>query len=173
MHRQMTRYRPIELRNGATAEVREVTRDDLDAILDMGARCSDESIHNRFFTVRRVPTEAEKRLIVDTDGHDRFALLAEIDDEVIAVGRWMRTETQPDPEVAFLVEDRYQGNGIGTALLVMLADAAREAGYRQLTASVLGDNRHMLRVFDESGYDVNRSLSDSVWDVTVEVDSEG
>lgn len=162
-----SRFPTVELRDGHTGTIREVTRADLDAILEMGARCSDESIQNRFFSPRREPTPAERRMITDVDGHDRYALLVEVGDDVIAVGRWMRTDPDVAPELAFLVEDRYQGNRIGAVLLDELVTAAREQGHATLTASVLGTNAHMLRVFDNSPYPTRRAIHGGLWDVTV------
>jgi L-amino acid N-acyltransferase YncA len=54
-------------------------------------------------------------------------------------------------EVAFTVVDKYQGRGVGAALLRHLAMIARQAGLRELVAYVLADNRAMLKVFEKSG----------------------
>ena len=51
----------------------------------------------------------------------------------------------------FTVVDKYQGRGLGAALLRHLAVIARQAGLRELVAYVLPDNRAMLKVFEKSG----------------------
>jgi len=49
------------------------------------------------------------------------------------------------------VVDKYQGRGLGAALLRNLVAIARQAGLRELVAYVLPDNRAMLKVFEKSG----------------------
>jgi GNAT superfamily N-acetyltransferase len=56
--------------------------------------------------------------------------------------------TRGRAELAFLVTDRHQGQGIGSALLRHLAVIARGAGLKELTAQVLRENVAMLSVFD-------------------------
>jgi len=51
----------------------------------------------------------------------------------------------------FTVVDKYQGRGLGTALLRHLAVIARQGGLRELVAYVLPDNKAMLKVFEKSG----------------------
>ena len=51
----------------------------------------------------------------------------------------------------FTVVDKYQGRGLGTALLRHLAVIARQGGLRELVAYVLPDNKAILKVFEESG----------------------
>ena len=55
-------------------------------------------------------------------------------------------------EVAFVVVDEYQGQGIGTMLMRHLAAIARGAGIRELIAEVLPDNAAMLKVLGTSGF---------------------
>ena len=54
-------------------------------------------------------------------------------------------------EVAFVVVDQYQGQGVGAALMRHLATIARDAGLNELIAEVLADNISMLKVFQKSG----------------------
>ena len=55
-------------------------------------------------------------------------------------------------EVAFEVADDFQGRGLGTILLVHLAEAAEEQGVAIFEASVLPENYRMAEVFRESGF---------------------
>jgi ribosomal protein S18 acetylase RimI-like enzyme len=50
-----------------------------------------------------------------------------------------------------MVVDRYQGHGVGAALMRHLTLIARDAGLRELTAEVLPSNKAMLKVFERSG----------------------
>jgi ribosomal protein S18 acetylase RimI-like enzyme len=70
-------------------------------------------------------------------------------------------------ELAFTVEDDYQGQGIGSALLRHLVSLARAAGLQELTAEVMSDNTPMLRVFEKSGLPLERKLQAGVVRVTL------
>jgi GNAT superfamily N-acetyltransferase len=161
----MNKPSQLLLRDGRTATMREITHHDLEPILAMGSRCSDESIQNRFFGPRREPSDTERALITDIDGRDRHGILVELDGDVIAVGRWIRVEPNTAPELAFLVEDRHQGVGVGSALLDALVTSAERAGHVALCATVLGGNEAMLRLFDRGPRPLKRSLSGGVWDI--------
>jgi GNAT superfamily N-acetyltransferase len=91
---------------------------------------------------------AEKaRRFAEVDGVDRFALVAldpEDEGEVVAVVRYEREGDTDGAEYAALVEDRFQGRGLGIGLTRHLIEAARERGIRHLHALVMRENRPML-----------------------------
>ena len=58
------------------------------------------------------------------DGEARVALVIECASELVAVGRYDRLDDQGVAEVAFIVADVYQHDGLATVLLHRLADAA-------------------------------------------------
>lgn len=68
----------------------------------------------------------------------------------MAGGRYI-AEKPGTAEIAFVVIDDYQGQGIGAILLRHLAAIARQAGLKEFTAEVLADNAPMLKVFERSG----------------------
>ena len=54
-------------------------------------------------------------------------------------------------EIAFSVEPRWQGRGIGTALMAELIEAARDRGITRLYISCHTLNRHMQRIAETAG----------------------
>ena len=90
-----------------------------------------------------------------------FADMMVAEDEVVAAGRVLQPKIEA--EVAFLVQDRYQGRGIGTFLLQQLMRIARSKGVAGFTADVLADDRDMLDVLHRSGCDLRRSLAGGVY----------
>jgi GNAT superfamily N-acetyltransferase/predicted CoA-binding protein len=73
---------------------------------------------------------------------------------IVATGEYVRLKGQDTAEVAFLVDDAYQGKGLGTLLLERLALIAAKRGVRRFQAFTLAENRPMLNVFMESGFQV-------------------
>jgi RimJ/RimL family protein N-acetyltransferase len=148
-------YSAVEkLRNGQRIEIRALKpqdRDDLMAAVDL---TSSDSLYRRFFAVRRHFSETEESFYLNVDFVSHVALIASADENgqpiIIAGGRYVVGEPG-QAEVAFTVVDKYQGRGVGAALLRHLAMIARQAGLRELVAYVLPDNRAMLKVFEKSG----------------------
>jgi len=54
-------------------------------------------------------------------------------------------------ELTLLVEDAYQGHGLGRRLLMELIAAASGHGFLTLLAEVLPDNERMLRLLESAG----------------------
>ena len=80
------------------------------------------------------------------DGVDRFALVA-LDPRtrvIVAVVRYEREAGTDGAEYAALVEDRFQGRGLGIGTTRQLIEAARERGIGRLHALVMRENRVML-----------------------------
>jgi L-amino acid N-acyltransferase YncA len=68
------------------------------------------------------------------------------------------------------VGDSFQGRGVGTLLVRVLAEAARAAGIRRLTALVLADNEPMLSVFRRFG--AHMALEPAAGAIRVSLDLE-
>jgi acyl-CoA synthetase (NDP forming)/GNAT superfamily N-acetyltransferase len=155
------------LSDGSTVHIRQISPDDADRIVALHARFSDRTRYLRYFSpYPRIPPRDLARF-VNVDHHDREALVMAIGDDLIAVGRYERLgPAAPDAEVAFVVEDAHQGRGIGSLLLEHLAAAAQGNGISRFVAEVLPENRTMLRVFSEAGFQVSREYADGVVHLT-------
>ena len=66
--------------------------------------------------------------------------------------RWRHVTEHGKAEIAFVVIDDYQGQGVGTLLMRHLAVIARAAGLRELIAEVLPENAAMRKVFSKFGF---------------------
>jgi RimJ/RimL family protein N-acetyltransferase len=148
-------YSAVEkLRNGERIEIRALNPQDRDDLMAAVDRTSSDSLYRRFFAVRRHFTETEESFYLNVDFVSQVALIAVADENgqpiIIGGGRYVVGEPG-QAEVAFTVVDKYQGRGVGAALLRHLAVIARQAGLRELVAYVLPDNRAMLKVFEKSG----------------------
>ena len=142
------------LPNGRRIEIRALRPDDRDRLTDAVDDASPQSLYRRFFGAKRFFTEEEIRFFVNVDFIDHVALVAvaKEDGHLAVVGGARYVVTAPGKaEVAFMVVDRYQGQGIGAALMRHLTLIAREAGLCELTAEVLSSNKAMLKVFERSG----------------------
>ncbi|MBP6997005.1 MAG: GNAT family N-acetyltransferase [Phycicoccus sp.] len=151
----------VVLRDGTVAHVRPIRPSDADALRRFHAGQSEESIYLRFFAPLPQLSDRDIHRFTHVDYVDRVALVATIREEIVGIGRY-DTVSAHSAEVAFNISDHYQGKGIGSVLLEHLAAIARDEGVAEFTAEVLPQNRKMLQVFADAGYEVQRHLEDGV-----------
>jgi acyl-CoA synthetase (NDP forming)/RimJ/RimL family protein N-acetyltransferase len=159
----------VVLSDGGTAHLRPIRPADAELLRVFYARLSPESIYYRFFSPRPKLTDREVEHFTTVDHQSRAALIATIGGEMIAVVRYDRIK-ESEAEVAFLVEDAHQGRGLGTVLLEHIAAAARERGVRRFIADVLPDNRRMIKVFREAGYEAEQKFEDGAIRLTLDLE---
>ena len=160
----------VVLRDGSTAHLRPIRPDDAEGLARMHGAQSQTSIYLRFFTYKSSLSTKELERFTRVDHRDRVCFVLVLADRIIGVGRYDRTDRHDDAEVAFMISDAHQGRGIGSILLEHLAAAARENGIDHFSAEVLPENRKMLRVFAEAGYELTRKFDDGVVVVGFDID---
>jgi GNAT superfamily N-acetyltransferase len=111
----------------------------------MWPRLSPDTVYRRFHApIRGLPTEAVERL-VSVDHDAREAVVGVVGGEVVGVARYDRSpDDATTAEFAVVVEDDWQGVGLGRQLLVELTGLAARRGVRTLTAAVQPDNDRAL-----------------------------
>jgi RimJ/RimL family protein N-acetyltransferase len=130
-------------------------------------RLSRETVYRRFHApVHRLPEETVRRLV--TVDHDlREAVVAVVGGEVVGVARYDRPLDDPSTaEFAVLVEDAWQGVGLGRQLLAELTDLAARRGVRHLTATVQPDNAPVIGLVRRLLPGSTFTPDDDVWTVS-------
>jgi acyl-CoA synthetase (NDP forming)/RimJ/RimL family protein N-acetyltransferase len=155
----------VVLTDGATAHVRPIRPDDVERLLAFHARQSPQSIYYRYFSPRPRLSEKDLDHLTTVDYVDRMALIALRGEELIGVARYDRWRHRAEAEVAFFVDDANHGRGLATVLLEHLAVRAREIGLTAFTASVLPENRKMIGVFTQAGFETATKFADGVIEV--------
>src|ERR671920_1787836 len=134
----------LTLPSGAQIPFRVVRPDDAPALQRLHGRCGERTIYLRFFGWMEKLSEQQAQYFASTDGVDHFGLVAldpEDQNEIIAVVRYARTPGDDRAEYAALVEDSWQGQGVGASLTPRLIDEARGNGVSSFYALVKGENK--------------------------------
>ncbi len=158
----------VALRDGSVAHLRPIRPSDFEGVHRFHSRQSEESIYMRFFAPLRRLSDRDVTRFTTVDYVDRIALVATVRGEIIGIGRYDRVGPR-SAEVAFNISDHYQGRGIGSVMLEHLAAIAYEGGISQFVAEVLPQNRKMLSVFSDAGYEVSRSIEDGVVSLSFDI----
>jgi acetyl coenzyme A synthetase (ADP forming)-like protein len=159
----------VLLKDGSRIFLRPIKRADVERWLDFISRLSQRTLYLRFHYVPRLGREDAVRFC-SVDYNNAFAFVAEVlkgrQQEIIAIGRYYRIPNKPSAEVAFAIEDAYQGKGIGTKLVEWLANVARDKGITTFEASVLAENKGMMSVFKGYGFHVTSEYEGNAYRVT-------
>ncbi len=159
----------VLLRDGRTAHLRPIVPDDAEGLVEFYSHVSKESKYFRFFAPMPYLSDRDVKRFTNVDYYDRVAFVVTVAQKIIAVGRYDVVE-KGQAEVAFLVQDVHQRRGIAQLLLEHLAQAARERGVDRFVAEVLPDNRRMIQVFREQGYQVKGGWEDGVMHLEFDID---
>ncbi|WP_224273897.1 bifunctional acetate--CoA ligase family protein/GNAT family N-acetyltransferase [Nocardioides lacusdianchii] len=159
----------VLLRDGRTAHIRPMQPEDRELLVEFYSRVSDQSKYYRFFSPMPELSERDLDRFTRVDHRDRVAMILTVAGQMIAVGRY-DTIRPGYAEVAFLVEDKHQGRGIGQLLLEHLAQAGRERGVEEFVAEVLPDNQAMIHTFKDAGYQVKSAFEDGVMELVFRID---
>ena len=149
---------------GPPVRIRQAAASDRPALAQMLARCSEQTLARRFHKyVRCFPEPYLTEALTGCAGH--FALLAQAGETDVALASCVSAD-HGSAEVAVLVEDSWQRQGVGTRLLSLLVAHADQSGLPRLRASVLASQAWVLPVL--GGYGTCEAwLRDGVFEVTV------
>src|SRR6266542_2035363 len=158
---QARREADVALRDGTTVHVRPARHEDAPELQRLFEGLSGESRYLRFFSgAVDVPLVVHWAADVDYQQRDGLVALTGADGRIVAHVGGERERDRPErAEIALVIDDGFQGRGLGTIMLGQLAESARVQGVELFIAEVLPGNHRMLRVFRDSGFSVRtRSL---------------
>lgn len=160
------------LSDGSAITIRAIRPDDKQRIASAFQALEPRSIYSRFLYAKKALSDDELRRLTEIDYVEAIVLVAIIqrqnDEIIIGLGRYARSGDSA--EVAFTVEEDYQGRGIAGRLLHHLARSARENGVLYIEAEVLAENMPMLAVFRDSGLAMTTRYTDDTVHVTLSLD---
>ena len=133
-------------------------------------RTGAESLQRRFFVTKRGFSEKERAFFMKVDFVNHVALVAVIDEggkpTIVGGCRYVVTGAGV-AEVAFVVIDSCQGQGIGALLTRHLTGLARASGLKELAADVLPGNVAMRKVLGKFGFRTAPSMDPQVVHMTL------
>jgi acetyltransferase len=167
----------FQLRSGKEVTIRPIRPDDGRRLQDAYDALSPESKYRRFLAAKPHLTSADTRYLVNVDGRDHVALVAIASDnpeQFLGVARFVRVEHDSElGELAIVVADALQRQGLGSELLSRLAQEAQAVGVRRFRGTMLAENyaAHSL-VRSAAGGEIRERPRGIVHEIEVELSSE-
>jgi len=163
----------VKLLDGTLVTIRPIRSDDAPRLQALFAQLSPSTIYMRFLGYRKELADEQAARLANVDYQKHMALVATRNrDEIIAVARYGVTPpSEPaHAEVAIVVEDQYQGRGLGALLLRWLLAYARTHDIRTIHATVHPNNTQILRFIEHSGLPAEKKLDGGAWEIQVKLE---
>jgi GNAT superfamily N-acetyltransferase len=154
----------LRLRSGKAVAVRFVEPDDAEALQGYFRSLSVHSRYNRFLGAMSELPQTELEHFIDVGERDRFSVLAimVVDgvETIVGEARYGFEADTASFEFGVSVDDRWQGLGIGSALLRNLECRAAAFGAARVFGDTLRSNDVMIGLARRSGFNFIRHPDD-------------
>jgi len=154
------------LRDGTPLVLRPLKPEDERLWRELLARCSTETIRFRFRYLFKEATHDMARRFVFTDYDREMAIMAELTEagerKFIGAVRLVADPIGESVEYAALVEDAWQGRGVGSVLTDYGLEVARRWGFKRVTAETTHDNIRMIKALQKRGFVMEKSEGNEV-----------
>lgn len=151
------------IKGGETVWIRLARPEDADAVAAMHERSSEQTRYRRYL---QAVSEWRGINLRRLSGGHRGVTLVVMSQEGAIVGLGNVFPDEPGDgraaEIALIIEDAYQGRGIGTRLLRHMLELAEQLEFREVVATVLAENSDMLHVLERTGLPWTRSLEEGL-----------
>jgi len=160
-----------------TVKFRAIRPSDEEEMRKLFYRFSDTSVYYRYFSPIKTMPHRKMQEYVNID-YQRIMSIVGITDlsgseRIIAEGRYVRHHNLPGADVAFVVDENYQGRGIASFLFEILIRAAREQGIKWFTADVIADNKAMLKVFEKAPFPISAVMESGIYNLSIPFNDSG
>ena len=163
-------------RDGTTVRFRAIKPSDEEEMRRLFYRFSDKAIYYRYFAPIKTMPHAKMQAYVNVNYRDVLSVVGLVgplgQGRIIAEARFARDQDKPTGDVAFVVDEAYQGLGIATYLYHMLARLARLRGVRRMTADVLATNQAMMKVFEKGVYPIRTRFEDGAYALSISLEPD-
>ena len=178
---ESTRFYPTEIqaqhtfKEGLAVRFRAIRPSDEEDMRRLFYRFSDQTVYYRYFSPIKAMPHAQMQKYVNVDYRHVMSLVGLIGEpgkgRIVAEARYVQEPSRPIADVAFVVDEKYQGYGIATFLYQMLIRLARERGIQRLTADVLASNKAMIKVFEKADLPFSARLDEGVYALTIPLEA--
>jgi RimJ/RimL family protein N-acetyltransferase len=134
--------------------IRSLDGDDSPALAEFVEGLSEDAIYNRFLT-SGISREALLSELSPRPGC--LSLIAVVGDRIVGLASYCRSGKET-AEVGLLIDDAYQGKGLGTGLTEKIARAGNEDGISMFEAIIDWNNTKMIELVRKLGFPTSEKV---------------
>jgi len=158
-------------KQGLKVRFRAIKPSDEEEMRRLFYRFSDQSVYYRYFAPIKVMPHAKMQEYVNVNFSQVLSIVGLVGDSghghIIAEARFIKDQHRPCADVAFVVDEQYQGLGIASYLYKMLIRCAKDRGIQGFTADILASNKAMMNVFEKGGEVIKAKLEYGVYHLEI------
>jgi acyl-CoA hydrolase/RimJ/RimL family protein N-acetyltransferase len=158
-------------KGGLQVDFRAIKPSDVEDMRRLFYRFSDTAVYYRYFSPIKTMPHSKMQEYVNVDFSRTLSIVGLVrevgEGRIIAEARFVRDPHRPWAEVAFVVDEAYQGVGIASFMLKMLVRLAKERGLKGFEADVLSSNAAMLKVFEKGGLPVKARVTEGIYEIRI------
>jgi L-amino acid N-acyltransferase YncA len=152
--------------------VREIKPNDVGLVHEMHNRSSINSLYYRYLLANKPSVQCLENLYLSNDGSGGVlvATVKETSERVVAIACYQINRNDPTTaEPAILVEDSFQGKGLGKQLVIALCKKAIKNKIKAFAAFVDPSNLKIMRLIQNSGLPFKRKYTDGMIEIRVKL----
>jgi acetyltransferase len=159
-----------KLKDGTPVTIRPIRPEDEPLMVKFHQTLSERSVRLRYFSPLKLSQRvAHERLIrvCFSDYSRELPLVVERADpkggepEIIGVGRFSKIPGQDEAEFAILISDVWQNKGLGSKLLSMIIQLAKDEQVSRVSADILPENVEMQHLCEKLGFKLVRDTTEN------------
>ncbi len=156
---------------GVEVRFRPIKPSDEEEMRRLFYRFSDRAVYYRYFTPVKTMPHNRMQEYVNVDFDTTMSIVGVVgppgEGRIVAEARYARSRNSLWADVAFLVDEAYQGLGIASYMFQLLLRVAKDRCIQGFTADVLVSNKPMLRVFEKAAERVDVKMDHGVYLVSI------
>jgi acyl-CoA hydrolase len=174
---QSARLYPSEIetkhtfKNNTEIRFRAIKPSDEEEMRRLFYRFSDEAVYYRYFSPIKTMPHAKMQKYVNVDFSQTMSIVGLVGESgqghIIAEARFVKNLRRPYADVAFVVDEAFQGLGIATYMYEMLIRLAKKQGLQGFTADVLSTNKGMMKVFEKADLRLQAKLEHGIYNLEI------
>jgi acyl-CoA hydrolase/GNAT superfamily N-acetyltransferase len=164
-----------QFNGGVVIRFRPIRPSDEEQMRRLFYRFSDEAVYYRYFSTLKAMPHTRMQTYVNVNWNNAMSIVGVFgkpgEGSIVAEARYLIDHEGRWAEVAFVVDEPFQGIGISTYVFNLLVKLARQNGIKGFWADVLTSNIAMMKVFEKSGLPVVKELEDGIYHISIPFDS--
>ena len=155
-------------KGGVEVSFRAIKPSDEEGMRRLFYRFSDEAVYYRYFSPIKTMPHSRMQTYVNVDYRRALSVVGIANDgHIVAEGRYAQEHNSLYADLAFVVDEQYQGLGIATYLYRVLIRLAKQRGIKGFSADILAENKRMMKVIEKGGLPVKARLEAGVYQLTI------